>query len=86
MFGGLGRLSRRIDKIQWAAQAVKTPGHDQEHPGLRELRAMPRRRKEQDDREMAAIIDHLHQPRSLPSRSTRRDRFDGVTIDITPNP
>ena len=81
---GYGKYRETVEKIQWAAKAVTTPGHELEHPDLKELRAMPRRIKPQDDREMAAIVSHLHQPRKrLPP--TRRD-FDVVTIDITPNP
>lgn len=91
MFGRLKRqadqYAERIAKIQWAAKAVTTPGSELEHPDLRTLREMPRRIKAGDDREMAAIVSHLHQSRKRqPPQPTRRDRFDGVTIDITPNP
>lgn len=87
MFGGLRRQAERIAKIRWAAQVVKTPGHVLEDSTLKGLRAMPRRTNPQDDQEMAAIVSHLQAKRLQPQpQSTRRDRFDGVTIDITPNP
>lgn len=96
MFGGLTRImdryNREVDMIRWARDAAKTAGHELENPRLREIREMQakaadRTQPKPNERigEILAAIN-ADTPRRLPSRSTRRDRFDGVTIDITPNP
>jgi hypothetical protein len=96
MLGGLKRImarhSQEIEMIRWARDAAKTPGHELENPGLREIRAMQAkaadRTQPKTSKRMGEIVAAINAdpPRRLPSRSTRLDRFDGETIDITPNP
>jgi hypothetical protein len=76
---GHTRYTDRIEQIRWAEQASLTPGHKQEDPTLRSLRAMPRRPSDSRNAFDGSIFETLQAPRS-PRRLD--DGYTGNTIDV----